>query len=134
MPNVHLKPIKMAALPHLRRDGGGALIHVPFVTAKRNFPLISAYGASKQGINGMLESLRAELMDERVPISVSNMLPSSINTPLFNAARTKIGVQPMPASPVYQPDVVADVISYAAEHPVSEIYAGGAVRTMCCHN
>jgi NAD(P)-dependent dehydrogenase (short-subunit alcohol dehydrogenase family) len=120
----------LAALPHLRREGRGALIHVSSVTAKRSFPLISAYGASKQGVNGMLESLRVELREEGVPISVTNVLPASINTPLFNAARTKLGVKPKPASPVYQPNIVADAIVYAAEHPVAEIYAGGAARAM----
>lgn len=120
----------MAALPHLRREGRGALIHVSSVTAKRSFPLISAYGASKQGVNGMLESLRVELQQDHVPISVTNVLPASINTPLFNAARTRLGVKPKPASPVYQPNVVADAIVYAAEHPVAEIYAGGAARAM----
>ncbi len=78
----------------------------------------------------MLESLRVELMNEHVLISVTNVLPTSINTPLFSAARTKLGVKPKPASPVYQPDVVADAILYAAEHPVAEIYAGGAARAM----
>ncbi len=117
-------------MPHLKREGCGALSHVSSVTAKRNFPLISAYGASKQGINGMLESLRVELRNDHVPISVTNVLPASINTPLFNAACTKIGVKPKPASPVYQPNVVADAILYAAEHPVTEIYAGGAARAM----
>lgn len=120
----------LAALPHLKREGRGALIHVSSVMAKRSFPLASSYGASKQGINGMLESLRVELRDENVPVSVTNVLPASINTPLFNVARTKLGVKPKPASPVYQPDVVADAILYAAEHPVVEIYADGAARAM----
>ena len=78
----------------------------------------------------MLESLRVELRQDHVPISVTNVLPASINTPLFNAARTRLGVKPKPASPVYQPNVVVDAILYAAEHPVAEIYAGGAARAM----
>ena len=51
----------MAALPHLKREGRGALIHISSVEAKRSFPFHSAYGASKHGIDGFLEALRVEL-------------------------------------------------------------------------
>ena len=53
------------------------------------------------------------------------MLPSSINTPLFGLARSKLGVQPMPVPPVYEPRVVASAIVHAAEHGGREIVAGG---------
>lgn len=61
----------MAALPHLKREGRGALIHVSSVEARRSFPYHSAYGAGKHGIDGFLEALRVELMHEGVPISVT---------------------------------------------------------------
>src|SRR5919199_1534579 len=118
----------MTALPHLRREGRGALIHVSSIEARRSFPFHSAYAAAKHGIDGFLESLRVELMHDGVPISVTNVMPASINTPLFNKARTKIGVKPMPAPPIYQPGTVADVILYAAEHPTRDVIAGGAGR------
>jgi NAD(P)-dependent dehydrogenase (short-subunit alcohol dehydrogenase family) len=116
----------MAALPHLRREGRGALIHVSSIEARRSFPFHSAYAAAKHGIDGFLEALRVELMHEGVPISVTNVMPASINTPLFNKARTKLGVKPMPPPPIYQPGIVADVILYAAEHPTRDLIAGGA--------
>jgi NAD(P)-dependent dehydrogenase (short-subunit alcohol dehydrogenase family)/hemerythrin superfamily protein len=84
----------MAALPHLKREGRGALIHVSSVEARRAFPYHSAYAASKHGIDGFLESLRVELLHEHIPISVTNVMPASINTPLFNKSRSKIGVKP----------------------------------------
>ena len=116
----------MAALPHLRREGGGALIHISSIEARRAFPYHSAYAAAKHGIDGFLEALRVELQKEGVPISVTNVMPGSTNTPLFNKARSKIGVKPMPAPPIYQPSTVADLILYAAEHPVRDLIAGGA--------
>lgn len=91
----------MAALPHLKREGRGALIHISSVEAKRSFPLQSAYAASKHAIDGFLEALRVELMHENLPISVTNVMPASINTPLFSKARTKLGVLPMGAPPIY---------------------------------
>src|SRR5215203_1706710 len=61
----------MAALPHLKREGRGALIHISSVEAKRSLPLQSAYCASKHGIDGFLEVLRVELMREGAPVSVT---------------------------------------------------------------
>lgn len=118
----------MAALPHLKREGRGALIHISSVEAKRAFPYHSAYAAAKHGIDGFLESLRVELRHEGVPVSVTQVLPAAINTPLFTKGRTKIGVKPVGAPPIYQPSIVAEAILYAAEHPVRDILAGGAAK------
>jgi NAD(P)-dependent dehydrogenase (short-subunit alcohol dehydrogenase family) len=120
----------MAALPHLRREGRGALIHVSSVEARRALPLQSAYAASKHGIEGFLEALRLELQHEGVPISVTNILPASINTPFFNKARTKLGVKPAGMPPIYQPSLVAESILYAAEHPTRDLIVGGAGQTI----
>src|SRR5215203_627771 len=93
----------MAALPHLKREGRGALIHVSSVEAKRSLPFHSAYGASKHGIDGFLEALRVELKHEGWPIGVTQLLPATINTPFFDKARTKLGVKPVAPPPIYQP-------------------------------
>jgi NAD(P)-dependent dehydrogenase (short-subunit alcohol dehydrogenase family) len=116
----------MAALPHLRREGRGALIHISSVEARLPVPLQSAYAASKHGVAGLLDTLRLELRHEGVPISVTNIIPSGINTPLFNKARTKLGVKPRPLPIVYQPQLVVEAILYAAEYPIREITVGGA--------
>ena len=63
-------------------------------------------------------------------INVTNVMPASINTPLFNKSRTKIGVKPQGLPPIYQPDIVVDAIVYAACHPTGNIIAGGAGRAM----
>ncbi|MDP9317034.1 MAG: SDR family oxidoreductase [Chloroflexota bacterium] len=116
----------MTALPHLRRAGRGALIHVSSIEGKLALPLQSAYSASKHGVVGFLDALRLELQHEGIPISVTNVMPSSINTPFFNKAGTKLGVQPRPLPPMYQPQLVADAILYAAEHPTRDLVVGGA--------
>lgn len=116
----------MAALPHLRREGGGALIHVSSVEAHVAFPYHSAYAASKHGIPGFLDALRLELKKEGVPISVTNIMPATINTPFFSKARTKLGVKPNAPPPVYPPSTVADQILYAAAHPQRDMIAGGS--------
>jgi NAD(P)-dependent dehydrogenase (short-subunit alcohol dehydrogenase family) len=116
----------MAALPHLKRAGQGALIHIGSVESHRSLPLQSAYSASKHGMIGFIDSLRMELMHDEIPISVTSILPSGINTPLFDKALTRLGVKPRPVPPVYKPELVAEAILYAAEHPERHIYVGGA--------
>lgn len=120
----------MAALPHLRREGRGALIHISSVAAGRALPLQSAYSAAKHGIKGFVEALRTELQHDNVPISVTNIMPASINTPFFNNARTKLGVKPAPLPPVYEPQLVAEAILYAAEHPQRDMVVGGAGKAI----
>ena len=118
-----------AALPYLRR-AGGALICVSSVESQVSWPFHSAYAASKHGIAGFVDSLRRELMHEQAPVSVTSIMPGTINTPLFSQARTKIGVKPQGPPPFYQPKVVADLILYAATHPVRDLVAGGSAKAM----
>jgi NAD(P)-dependent dehydrogenase (short-subunit alcohol dehydrogenase family) len=118
------------ALPRLRQTGGGALIAVSSVEALVSLPLHSAYAASKHAMEGAFDALRRELMAEGAPISVTSVKPASINTPFFNNARNKMDVKPQGAPPIYQPSVVADCVVYAAEHPVRDLFAGGAGKMM----
>ncbi len=120
----------MAALPHLKREGRGALVHISSVEARRAAPLHSAYAASKHGIDGFLEALRVELMHEKLPINVVNVMPGTINTPFFDKGRTKLGVKPVGLPPIYQPRTVADLILYAAEHPARDLVSGGAAKAL----
>lgn len=120
----------MAALPHLRQEGRGALIHVTSVEARRSLPLQSAYSSSKHGVEGFLDSLRVELQHEGVPISVTNVLPATINTPFYNKGMTKLGVKPTGIPPYYQPSLVADAILHVAEHPTRDIIVGDAGRIL----
>jgi NAD(P)-dependent dehydrogenase (short-subunit alcohol dehydrogenase family) len=120
----------MAALPHLKREGRGALIHISSVEAKRSFPFHSAYGASKHGIDGFLEALRVELKHEGWPIGVTQVMPGTINTPFFVKGRSKIGVKPVGIPPIYEPQTVADIILYAAENPARDLVSGGAAQAL----
>lgn len=124
----------MAALPHLKREGRGALIHVSSGLARRAVPLQSAYCSSKHGMIGWLDSLRTELAHDGYAISVTNVMPASINTPFFDHARTKTGRKPKPIPPVYEPHLAAEVILYAAEHPIRDITAGGAAKALILGN
>src|SRR5215204_5978297 len=120
----------MAALPHLKQEGRGALIHVSSVEAKRSFPFHGAYGASKHGIDGFLEALRVELKHEGWPIGVTQVMPGTINTPFFDKGRSKLGVKAVGIPPIYEPETVADIILYAAENPARDLVSGGAAQAL----
>jgi short-subunit dehydrogenase len=113
------------AVSHMKARGKGAIINVGSALSERAVPLQSAYVATKHGVAGFSEALRLELTESAPGIDVVLILPSSINTPLFNFARSKLGVLPMPVPPVYEPAAVAEAICHAAEHGGREIVVGG---------
>jgi short-subunit dehydrogenase len=115
----------MAALPMLRAAGGGALIIVSSVDADVPMPYQAAYVASKHGVKGFIRSLRMELQADAAPVALTEVQPAAIDTPLFRVAKSRLGVEPKPPAPVYDPDVVAELIVHAAEHPSRELFAGG---------
>jgi NAD(P)-dependent dehydrogenase (short-subunit alcohol dehydrogenase family) len=120
-----------AALPHLRRAGGGVIVNVSSTLGKRAVPLQAAYCAAKHGLVAFGEALRLELRHARVPVQVVDVLPSSINTPLFEHAASKMGVLPRPIPPVYEPRVVAQTIVAVAERRsvrCSRVAPGGCWR------
>lgn len=115
-----------AAFEQMRSQDSGVIINVSSTLAKRAVPLQSAYCAAKHGVKGFTEALRLELMTNYPSIQTVNVMPSSINTPLFTHARSHMGVKPMPIPPIYDPRIVAEVLVHACEHPQPEIFAGGA--------
>ena len=114
-----------AALPYMKKNGG-ALIHVTSVEAIRTAPYQSAYGASKHGIHGFLQVLRVELAHDEIPVSITEILPAAINTPIYEKGRNKMPFKMRPVPPIYHPQVVTNAILYAAENPVRDLVAGGA--------
>lgn len=120
----------MAALPHLKREGRGALIHVSSVEGTRSLPYQSAYSAAKHGVEGFIEAMRLELQHEKWPISVTSVKPGVINSPFWNNGRTKLGVKPAGIPPYYEPKLVADAILYVAEHPTRDYLVGDVAKIL----
>jgi NAD(P)-dependent dehydrogenase (short-subunit alcohol dehydrogenase family) len=116
-----------AAVARLR-GSGGALINIGSVVSDRAIPLQGAYSASKHAVKGFTDALRMELEKEGAPISVTLIKPSTIDTPYFQHAKNYMAVEPKPPAPVYAPEVVANAILRAAEHPVRDITIGGGGR------
>jgi NAD(P)-dependent dehydrogenase (short-subunit alcohol dehydrogenase family) len=118
-----------SALPHLERTGG-ALICVGSALSDRGVPLQGAYCASKHALKGWIDSLRVELERDGSRVRVTLVKPSSINTPLFNKAKTQMGVMPQPIPPIYDPDLAAEAILRAAEGHVRDVFVGGAGKAL----
>lgn len=113
-----------AVLPILKEQGEGTIINISSATARRPIPLTSVYSASKAAVTGLSEALRSELEGTNIELSI--IFPASIDTPLFDRARSKEGVAPRPVPPVYPPSEVASAIEKAAVSPRRVIYAGPA--------
>jgi NAD(P)-dependent dehydrogenase (short-subunit alcohol dehydrogenase family) len=117
------------AVPHLGRQGG-ALINVASAVADRAIPLQGNYCAAKHALKGFTDSLRMELEESGAPISISLIKPGSIATPIFDKARTLLGVEPQPVPPVYAPELVARAILHCAERPVRDIVVSGMGKVL----
>ena len=113
-----------AALPHLERTGG-ALVCVGSALSDRGIPLQGIYCASKHALKGWLDSLRVELRKAGSRVRVTLIKPSSINTPLFNKAKTQLGVMPRPIDPIYEPELAARAILRAATGRERDAFVGG---------
>jgi short-subunit dehydrogenase len=115
---------------HYMRRQGGALINIGSAFSDRAAPLQGIYAASKHTVTGFTDSLRVELEEEGVPISVMLIKPASIATTFLANAKNYMDVHPTVPPPVYAPELVAQAILYAAEHPERDLYVGSAAKLL----
>jgi NAD(P)-dependent dehydrogenase (short-subunit alcohol dehydrogenase family) len=109
-----------AALSQLR-ESKGTFLHVSSALAYRGIPLQAAYCSSKAAARTFLESARVEEQKAGSGVAISLVLPGAINTPQFDRDRQKIGYQPQPVPPIYQPEPFADAALRCAERPIREL-------------
>jgi NAD(P)-dependent dehydrogenase (short-subunit alcohol dehydrogenase family) len=119
-----------AALPIMRAQGAGTIIAISSALGARSVPLQVPYCASKRAVIGLMEGLRMEERRAGTGVVVTTVVPSSINTPLFDHAPSTMGVRPAPIPPVYDPAAVADAIVFAATHPRRDLYVGAAAAVL----
>jgi NAD(P)-dependent dehydrogenase (short-subunit alcohol dehydrogenase family) len=118
-----------AALPHLR-ETRGTFLHVSSALAYRGIPLQAAYCASKAAARNFLESARVELRKHGDDVAVSLVLPGAIDTPQFDRDRQKIGYQPQPVPPIYEPEPFAEALLHCCEHPIRELPIGWGAQKL----
>ena len=116
----------MAALARMRPRDRGVIVQVGSALGARSIPLQAAYCGGKHAINGFTESLRCELMHDKSNVRVTVVQMPAVNTPQFSWVRSKLPRHPQPVPPIYQPEVAARAVVYAAGHPRRKQYFVGA--------
>jgi short-subunit dehydrogenase len=117
----------LEAVEHLKKHGG-ALINVGSELSDVSVPLQSMYAASKHAVKGYTDALRMELKRDEAPVSVTLIKPAAIDTMFTVHARNYMDVEPTLPPPIYPPEMVAEAILDAAQHPKRDVFVGGAAR------
>lgn len=124
----------LAVLPRMRARDRGVIVMVGSALAYRAIPLQATYCASKHAIRAFADSLRCELMAEGSGVRITGVHLPGLNTPQFGWVRTTLRRHPRPVPPIYQPEVAADAIVWASEHPRREFFVGGSTVTTIVGN
>jgi NAD(P)-dependent dehydrogenase (short-subunit alcohol dehydrogenase family) len=125
----------MVALNLMRPRDAGAIVQVGSALGERSIPLQSAYCGAKHAICGFTSSLRCELLHEGSGIQVTVVQMPAVNTPQFSWVRSRLPRQPQPVPPIYDPEVAARAIVFAADHPARRTYwVGGSTAATLIAN
>jgi NAD(P)-dependent dehydrogenase (short-subunit alcohol dehydrogenase family) len=111
-----------AALKRMLPRDRGSIVLVGSALAYRGIPLQSGYCGSKHAIKGFFESVRSELIHDGSSVRLSIVELPGLNTPQFDHCRTRLPKQPQPVPPIYEPEVAADAIAWAARSGDREVY------------
>ena len=114
----------MAALRRMKVRNHGTIVQVGSALAYRAIPLQSVYCGAKFAIRGFTDSIRCELLHDKSRVHITMVQMPGLNTPQFDWARNKTGRRAQPVPPIFQPEVAAEAIVYAAHARRREIYVG----------
>jgi NAD(P)-dependent dehydrogenase (short-subunit alcohol dehydrogenase family) len=114
----------MSALKRMMPRNKGSIVFVGSALAYRGIPLQSAYCGAKHGIQGFYDSLRTELMHDKSNIKTCMVQLPAMNTTQFGWVLSRLPNKPRPMGKVYEPEVAARAIVFAASHNRREIFVG----------
>lgn len=116
-----------AALTRMQPRDRGTIVQVGSALAYRGIPLQTAYCGAKHAIQGFNEALRVELLHDKSNIHTTMVLMPAVNTPQFGWVLSRLPRKAQPVAPIYQPEVAAKAVLYAADHPKRrEYWVGGS--------
>ena len=124
----------LAALKRMLPRDRGTIVQVGSALAHRSIPLQSAYCASKHAMQGFTESLRCELIHDKSEVRVTMVQLPALNTPQFGWVKSQLPRKAQPVPPIFQPEVAAEAIYFAAHHPRREFYVGWSSATAIIAN
>ncbi len=114
----------MVALKRMCSRNRGVLVQVGSALAYRGIPLQSAYCGAKHAIQGLTDSLRCELLHDKTKVRVCMVQMPALNTPQFRWVKSRLPHKAQPVPPIFQTEVAADAIVFAATHNRREVYVG----------
>ena len=114
----------MAALKRMLPRDRGAIVQVGSALAYRSIPLQSAYCGAKSAIRGFTDSLRCELMHDKSRVRLTMVHMPALNTPQFDWVKSRLPRKPQPVPPIFQPEVGARAVYFAAHSSRREVYVG----------
>lgn len=114
----------LSALKRMLPRDHGSIVQVGSALAYRGIPLQSAYCASKHAIQGFCDSLHAELIHDGSKVRLTMVQMPALNTPQFDWVKSRLPNKAQPVPPIFQPEVAADAIVWAAHHDRREVFVG----------
>jgi short-subunit dehydrogenase len=115
----------LAALRRMLPRDQGRIIQIGSALAYRGIPLQSAYCGAKHAIQGFTESVRSELIHDKSNVKITMVQLPAVNTPQFGWVKSRLPRKAQPVPPIYQPEVIADAVTYIADHYRRQLYIGG---------
>jgi NAD(P)-dependent dehydrogenase (short-subunit alcohol dehydrogenase family) len=112
------------ALKRMHPQRGGVIVQVGSALAYRSIPLQAPYCAAKAALRGFTDSLRSELLHDGSAVQLTMVHLSAFNTPQFEWGRTLMPRRPQPVPPIFQPELAAQAIVWAATHERREWWVG----------
>ena len=114
----------LAALKRMLPRDRGVIVQVGSALAYRGIPLQSAYCAAKHAVQGFCDSLRCELLHDQSCVRLTMVQLPALNTPQFGWVKSRLPQKAQPVPPIFQPEVAAEAIYFAAHNPRREFYVG----------
>jgi NAD(P)-dependent dehydrogenase (short-subunit alcohol dehydrogenase family) len=114
----------LSALKRMLARDQGYIVQVGSALAERSIPLQAAYCGAKHAIEGFTDSLRCELLHDKSNVRVTMVHMPALNTPQFSWVKSRLPRKPQPVPPIYQPEVAAEAIVYAANHDRRDMEVG----------
>jgi short-subunit dehydrogenase len=114
----------LAALRRMQPRDRGTIVQVGSALSYRSIPLQAAYCAAKHAINGFTDSLRSELIHDRSAVRLTAVHMPALNTPQFSWVLSRLPRKPQPVPPIFQPEVGARAVYWAAHHQRRELWVG----------
>jgi hypothetical protein len=114
----------LSALNRILPRARGMIVQVGSALASRGIPLQSAHCAAKHAIQGFMDSLHAELIHDNSRVRVTMVQLPAVNTPQFSWVKSRLPREPQPVGPIYQPEVAARAVYWAAHNERRELYVG----------